>query len=86
MRDGKSSEAISFVHSGAGAHSSYQAHQDTPAVSEPPMPAAPAEPDDITPESPVSSVEAGLVRELRRTAAECIRSSSKRRNQRSCRD
>jgi pilus assembly protein CpaB len=55
MRDGKSSEAISFVHSGMGAHSSFQAHQDTPAVSEPPMPAAPAEPDNNTPESPVSS-------------------------------
>ncbi|MFZ2063157.1 MAG: Flp pilus assembly protein CpaB [Candidatus Binatus sp.] len=57
MRDGKSSEAISFVHSGAGTHSSFQAHQDTPALSEPPMPAAPAEPDNNAPESPVSSVK-----------------------------
>jgi len=61
MRDGKSSEAISFVHSGVGgAHSSFQAHQDTPAVSEPQMPPAPAEPDNApesTPESPVSSAK-----------------------------
>jgi len=54
MRDGKSSEAISFVHSGMGAHSLSQAHQDTPAASEPQMPAAPAEPDNAA-ESPVSS-------------------------------
>jgi pilus assembly protein CpaB len=55
MRDGKSSEAMSFVHSGPGARSSYQAHQETPAVSEPSMPAAPAQQD--SPESPVSSVK-----------------------------
>jgi pilus assembly protein CpaB len=53
MRDGKSSEAISFVHSGIGARSSFQAHQDAPAVSEPQMPAAPAPPD--APGAPVSS-------------------------------
>jgi len=53
MRDGKSSEAMSFIHSGPGIRSSYQAHQETPAVSEPPMPAAPAPQD--APESPVSS-------------------------------
>jgi len=57
MRDGKSSEAISFVHAGAGTHSLYQAHQETPAFSEPQMPAAPAEPDNNTPESPVSSAK-----------------------------
>jgi pilus assembly protein CpaB len=51
MRDGKSSEAISFVH--AGARSLYQAHQDTPAVSEPQIPPPPALPD--APESPVST-------------------------------
>ena len=56
MRDGKSSEAISFVHSGIGRHSSFQAHQDAPAASEPQMPAAPAEPDSA-PESPVSSAK-----------------------------
>ena len=38
MRDGKSSEAISFVHADARAHSLYQAHQETPAVSEPQIP------------------------------------------------
>src|SRR5580704_4860448 len=48
MRDGKSSEAISFDHSGTGARSSFLAHQDTPAVSEPQMPPAPAEPDNNT--------------------------------------
>jgi pilus assembly protein CpaB len=56
MRDGKSSEAISFVHSGIGRHSSFQPHQDAPAASEPQMPAAPAEPDSA-PESPVSSAK-----------------------------
>src|SRR6202046_2653194 len=45
MRDGKSSEAMSFVHSGPGTRSSYQTHEETPAVSEPPTPAAPASPD-----------------------------------------
>jgi pilus assembly protein CpaB len=55
MRDGKSSEAMSFVHSGSS-HSSFEAHQDTPAVSEPPpMPAPPAMPD--APEGPVSSAK-----------------------------
>jgi len=53
MRDGKSSEAMSFIHSGPGIRSSYQAHQETPAVSEPPIPAVPAPQD--APESPVSS-------------------------------
>jgi pilus assembly protein CpaB len=53
MRDGKSSEAMSFIHSDPGTRSSYQARQETPAVSEPPMPPAPAPPD--VPESPVSS-------------------------------
>jgi pilus assembly protein CpaB len=57
MRDGKSSEAISFVHGDARAHSLYQAHQETPAVSEPQIPAAPAEPDNERPESPVSSAK-----------------------------
>ena len=40
MRDGKSSEAMSFVHSGmGGGRSAYQAHQEEPAESEPPTPA-----------------------------------------------
>src|SRR5271156_4468937 len=57
MRDGKSSEAISFVHAGIGGpHSSFQAHQDTPAVPEPQKPPAAAEPDNA-PESPVSSAK-----------------------------
>jgi hypothetical protein len=56
MRDGKSSEAMTFVHSGMSSHSSFEAHQDTPAVSEPPpMPAPPAMPD--APEGPVSSAK-----------------------------
>jgi pilus assembly protein CpaB len=47
MRDGKSSEAISFVRAGAGTHSMSQVHQqDTPAAAEPQMPAAPPEPDN----------------------------------------
>ena len=46
MRDGKSSEAISFVNSGMGTRTSYQAHEEAPAVSEPhAVPAAPAMPD-----------------------------------------
>ncbi|HXM89070.1 MAG TPA: Flp pilus assembly protein CpaB, partial [Candidatus Acidoferrum sp.] len=45
MRDGRSSEAMTFVHSGMGSRSSFQAHQDAPAVSEPPIVAAPALPD-----------------------------------------
>src|SRR5271154_6343441 len=59
MRDGKSSEAISFVHSGMGKRPSYQAEQEPeeqpaePAAEAPPMPAAPPMPD--TSESPVSS-------------------------------
>lgn len=55
MRDGKSSEAMSFVHSGAGVRSSYQTHEEAPAVSDPPTVAAPAPQD--APESPVSSVK-----------------------------
>src|ERR1700719_4709807 len=58
MRDGKSSEAMSFVHSGTASHSSFEAHQDTqdtPAVAEPPMPAAPAIPD--APDAPVSAAK-----------------------------
>jgi pilus assembly protein CpaB len=55
MRDGKSSEAMSFVHSGLGARSSYRVHEDAPAVSEPPMPAAPVPQEAPAPESPVSS-------------------------------
>ncbi len=55
MRDGKSSEAMSFVHSGPGTRSSYQTNQETPAVSEPPTVAAPAPQE--APESPVSSVK-----------------------------
>jgi pilus assembly protein CpaB len=59
MRDGKSSEAISFVHSGVGRRPSYQAEQEPedqpaePAAETPSMPAAPPMPD--TSESPVSS-------------------------------
>jgi pilus assembly protein CpaB len=56
MRDGKSSEAMSFVHSGTASHSQFEAHQDTPAVSEPPpMPTPPAMPD--APDAPVSSAK-----------------------------
>ena len=58
MRDGKSSEAMSFVHSGVSSHSSFEAHQDTqdtPAVAEPPMPAAPTIPD--APDAPVSAAK-----------------------------
>jgi hypothetical protein len=62
MRDGKSSEAISFVHSGMGTRPSYQQQEREqeqeeqpaqPAAEAPPMPAAPPMPD--TSESPVSS-------------------------------
>lgn len=56
MRDGKSSEAISFVHSGAGPRASYRAHEAAaaaPAVSAPPPP--PPLPDAL--ESPVSAAK-----------------------------
>jgi pilus assembly protein CpaB len=55
LRDGKSSEAISFVKSGSGTTVSERADPDAPAVSDPPMPAAPELPD--APESPVSSAK-----------------------------
>ncbi len=62
MRDGKSSEAMSFIHSGMGKRTSFEARQDEapqdapPAASQPPpMPAAPGLPDP--PESPVSSAK-----------------------------
>ncbi|MGA7873688.1 MAG: Flp pilus assembly protein CpaB [Candidatus Binatus sp.] len=55
MRDGKSSEAISFIHSGAGTRSSVQTRQEAPPVSEPQVPAAPPLPD--APESPISAAK-----------------------------
>jgi pilus assembly protein CpaB len=55
MRDGKSSEAMTFVHSGAGARTSYEARQDEQSVSEPQAPPPSALPD--APESPVSSAK-----------------------------
>ncbi len=58
MRDGKSSEAMSFVHSGRSSRSSFEANQDTPAVAEPPAPAPPSMPDaPDAPEGPVSSAK-----------------------------
>ncbi len=60
MRDGKSSEAMSFIHSGTGRRTSFEAHQDeahqaAPAAPLPPsMSAAPGLPP---PESPVSSAK-----------------------------
>jgi len=53
MRDGKSSEEISFINTGAGTRAAIQAHPGAPAVAAPPMPAAPELPG--APESPVSS-------------------------------
>jgi pilus assembly protein CpaB len=55
MRDGKSSETISFVNSGVGAPSSVQAHQDAAAISAPQLPAAPGLP--AAAESPVSAAK-----------------------------
>jgi hypothetical protein len=60
MRDGKSLEAMSFIHSGMGKRTSFEArqdeaHQDAPAASQPPMSAAPGLPD--APQSPVSSAK-----------------------------
>jgi pilus assembly protein CpaB len=56
MRDGRSSEAMSFVHSGAAARPSFEARHETPAVSEPRPPAPPA-PSEEAPDSPVSSAK-----------------------------
>ena len=59
MRDGKSSEAMSFVHSGVTTGRSYQARQNAPAVAEPQIRAAPAPPDMPTPpDQPLSPVTA----------------------------
>jgi pilus assembly protein CpaB len=58
MRDGKSSEAISFVRSGLGAHSLTQVHHEDAATSQPPLPAAPEPPTGS--ESPVSSAKAAV--------------------------
>jgi len=55
MRNGKSSEELTFVNSGTGARSSVEANQDAPAVSAPPLPRAPGLTD--TPESPVSAAK-----------------------------
>lgn len=55
MRNGTSSEEITFVNSGVGARSSVQAHQDAPAISVPDLPAAPGMRD--VPESPVSAAK-----------------------------
>jgi hypothetical protein len=52
MRDGKSSEAVSFIHSGMGTRASIE-RDDEPAVSAPPIP--PAAESPAQPESPVSS-------------------------------
>ena len=53
MRDGKSSEAISFVHSGLEAHSLTQIHHEDAATSQAPPSRIPEAPDES--ESPVSS-------------------------------
>ncbi len=55
MRDGKSSQAISFVNSGTGAHSSVRARPAEPSISAPQIPAPLAMPD--APESPVSAAK-----------------------------
>ena len=55
LRDGKSSETISFINPRVGARSSVQAHQDAPAISAPQLPAASGLPD--APESPVSAAK-----------------------------
>ncbi|MGP0083075.1 MAG: Flp pilus assembly protein CpaB [Steroidobacteraceae bacterium] len=55
MRNGKSSEEVTFVNSGVGARSSVEVNQDAPATSAPPLPAAPGLTD--TPESPVSAAK-----------------------------
>lgn len=62
MRDGKSDEALSFVHSGAGAPVPYEAHQEgapqtAPAASGQQAPAVPPMPEE--PETPVSSAKPG---------------------------
>jgi pilus assembly protein CpaB len=55
MRDGKSSEAISFINSGMRPRISTRAHQDAPAISEPPPAPASSLPDAL--ESPVSAAK-----------------------------
>ncbi len=53
LRNGKSSETISFAKSGVGAGSSFHVQQDAPAVSAPQLPAAAGLPG--APQSPVSA-------------------------------
>jgi pilus assembly protein CpaB len=55
LRDGKSSEAISFVRSGMETRAAIEPHVDGPAASAPPIPAVPGLPE--APESPVSSAK-----------------------------
>jgi len=61
MRDGKSSEAISFLNSGRLRRSHDQSRDDTPAVAAPPGPAADRAPDV---EAPVSTSSAGSAASL----------------------
>ena len=80
MRDGKSSEAISFVHSGAGRaffFSGASGYACRLGAAD-----APGSGRAGQQYARISSLvgSAGLVRELRRAATECIRGSSKRRN------
>jgi pilus assembly protein CpaB len=58
LRDGKSSEAISFINSGRGVHSMSQVHQEAAAASEAQAPPAPGPPSGS--ESPVSSARAAV--------------------------
>ncbi len=55
MRNGRSSEEVTFVNSGVGTLSAVQANPDAPAISAPQSPAAPGLPD--TPQSPVSAAK-----------------------------
>jgi hypothetical protein len=61
MRDGKSSEAISFLNSGRLRRSHDQSRDDSPAIAAPPAPAAERAPDV---EAPVSTSPAGSAASL----------------------
>lgn len=62
MRDGKSSEAISFLNSGRVRSSSDESRDTAPAISAPPAPAAQRAPNSM--ETPVSAASAGSAASL----------------------
>ena len=70
MRDGKSSEAISFLNSGRTRRSSDQPRDDAPAISPPPLPALPAEHAPNSLETPLGAAAASTAASFTAAARE----------------